>query len=406
MKILFLSTWFPFPLDNGSKLRVYHLLQSLGSRHEVVLVSFAFDTAAPDEAAELSRCCASVQTVPINPFEFNRAGSLRTFLAAAPVAFRPIPAMRQLVRETWQWGRFDAVVASVEVMASYALALPSGVPKILEEHNCLTRWMGERYAAQRGALERARCWASWQKAKRYESRLFPQFDLITMVSEQDRQISQALLKGAGRQVAVVPNGVDCCHNRPGLAQPQPDRLVYNGALTYDANYDAMQFFLADIYPRIRQGATGVSLAITGSTRGVNLGGLNLDSSVHLTGYVADVRIPVAEATVCVAPIRQGGGTRLKILEAMALGTPVVATCKGAEGLEVTDGEHLLLADTPEAFADATLRLLGDPALRTRLALNARRLVEERYDWEQIGQRFVALVEETVSQSRGLSRSSS
>jgi sugar transferase (PEP-CTERM/EpsH1 system associated) len=404
--VLFLSTWFPYPPDNGSKLRVYHLLRALGQRHEVTLVSFAFDAAAPGEAGELSRYCADVQTVPINPFEFNRAGSLRTFLAAAPVAFRPIPAMRQLVHEAWQRGRFDAVIASVEVMAPYALALPSGIPKVLEEHNCLTRWMGERYVAQKGVLQRMRCWVSWQKARRYESRLFPQFDLITMVSEQDRQIGQALLKGAGRQVAVVPNGVDCAHNRPDLAQPQPNRLVYNGALTYDANYDAMQFFLAEIYPRIRQGAPGVSLAITGATHGVNLGGLTLDDSVRLTGYVPDVRIPVAEAAVCVVPIRQGGGTRLKILEAMALGTPVVATFKGAEGLEVTDGEHLLLADTPQAFAAATLRLLGDPALRTRLALNARRLVEERYDWEQIGQRFVALVEETVSQSRGLSRSSS
>jgi glycosyltransferase involved in cell wall biosynthesis len=143
----------------------------------------------------------------------------------------------------------------------------------------------------------------------------------------------------------------------------------------------------------------VSLAITGSTVGADLGGLNLDDSVHLTGYVPDVRIPVAEATVCVVPIRQGGGTRLKILEAMALGTPVVATSKGAEGLEVIDGEHLLLADTPQAFADATLRLLGDPALRARLVASARRLVEARYDWAQIGQRFVRLVEETVAGRR-------
>jgi glycosyltransferase involved in cell wall biosynthesis len=401
MKILFLSTWFPYPPDNGSKLRVYHLLRALSSRHEVALISFAFDTAAPGEAAELSRCCSSVQTVPVNPFEFNRAGSLRTFLSAAPVAFRPIAVMRRLVDEVWQRGAFDAVSASVEVTAAYALTLSSGVPKILEEHNCQTRWMGERYAAQKGMLRRARCWVSWRKSQRYEARLFPQFDLVTMVSEQDRRISQSLLKGQNGRVAVVPNGVDCQHNRPGLAQPQPDRLVYNGSLTYDANYDAMRFFLADIYPRIRQAAPAVSLAITGATQGVDQGGLNLDNSVHLTGYVADVRIPVAEATVCVVPLRQGGGTRLKILEAMALGTPVVATAKGAEGLEVVDGEHLLLADTPEAFAAATLRLLGDPALRARLSVSARRLVEARYDWSAIGRRFVALVEETVARRQTL-----
>jgi len=107
-------------------------------------------------------------------------------------------------------------------------------------------------------------------------------------------------------------------------------------------------------------------------------------------------MPVAEAAACVVPIRQGGGTRLKILEAMALGTPVVSTTKGAEGLSVTDGEHLLLADDPASFAACTLRLFRDDGLRSRLARNARRLVEERYDWAQIGQRFVHLVEETVS----------
>jgi glycosyltransferase involved in cell wall biosynthesis len=119
----------------------------------------------------------------------------------------------------------------------------------------------------------------------------------------------------------------------------------------------------------------------------------------LSGYVEDVRPLVAGARVCVAPIRQGGGTRIKILEAMALGTPVVATSKGAEGLEVIEGEHILLADDPAGFANSTLRLLRDAELRQRLATNARRLVEQRYDWAQIGKQFVALVEATVERGR-------
>jgi len=121
----------------------------------------------------------------------------------------------------------------------------------------------------------------------------------------------------------------------------------------------------------------------------------LGDGVRLSGYLEDIRPVVAGASVCVAPIRQGGGTRLKILEAMALGTPVVATSKGAEGLDVADGEHILIADGPAEFANRTLQLLRDPALRQRLAYNARRLVEEWYDWGPIGQRFVRLVEEAV-----------
>ncbi|MGQ9768776.1 MAG: glycosyltransferase family 4 protein, partial [Anaerolineae bacterium] len=184
------------------------------------------------------------------------------------------------------------------------------------------------------------------------------------------------------------------------AQPQPNSLVFNGSLTYSANYDAMQWFLAQVWPRIRAQVPAATLTITGSTAGVNLTGLALDDHVRLTGYVEDVRLPVAEAAVAIAPIRQGGGTRLKILEAMALGTPVVATAKGAEGLDVVDGEHLLLADDPERFAASVLRLLADDALAARLAADARRLVEGRYDWEQIGRRFVNLVEDVVRQRSG------
>jgi glycosyltransferase involved in cell wall biosynthesis len=118
--------------------------------------------------------------------------------------------------------------------------------------------------------------------------------------------------------------------------------------------------------------------------------------------VDDVRLPVAEAAVCVVPIRQGGGTRLKILEAMALGTPVVATAKAAEGLSAQNGVHLLLADDPEAFAKHAIALLSNPELREHLIVNARRLVERCYDWDQIGRRFVDLVEVTVSPEGGRS----
>jgi glycosyltransferase involved in cell wall biosynthesis len=162
----------------------------------------------------------------------------------------------------------------------------------------------------------------------------------------------------------------------------------------------MQYFLAEIYPLIKQQIPDVILTITGSTKGVDLDGLRLDESVHLTGYVDDVRQPVARSAVCVVPIQQGGGTRLKILEAMALGTPVVATSKGAEGLDMIDGEHLLIADAPDAFAEAVVNVLRDTELRRRLATHARALVEARYDWGPIGQQFVELVEEvTATRSR-------
>ena len=393
MNILFLSTWFPFPADNGSKLRVKYLLCALGQQHEVTLLSFAFDTAQPELANGLG--CTKIETINLNPFVENKTGPVRRFLSAEPVAYRSIEAMRELVNKTLGKTRFDVVIASTEVMAPYALKAQTDRIKVLEEHNSLTRMMRERYESSVGLVASIRNWLSWQKTRRYEGQLFEQFDLVTMVSEEDRKTSNRNLTRAVGRVEVAPNGVDCEHNRPGLAAKQPDLLIFNGSLTYDANYDGIANFLSEIYPLIKAQMPTVSLKITGSTKGVNLEGLALDKSVVLTGYVEDIRIPVAEASICVAPLRQGGGTRLKILEAMALGTAVVSTTKGAEGLDVVDGEHLLVADDPRDFANSVIGLLGDNALRKRLSANARKLVEERYDWQQIGERFVALVEETV-----------
>jgi polysaccharide biosynthesis protein PslH len=390
--ILFLSSWFPYPPDNGSKVRVYHLLRALGSRYHLSLLSLAFQTADPDHAAVLREFCDEVQAVYRSPFEVGTLLNATRFLSLSPVVTWPIPDMKRAVESALARTPCDVIIASTEAMACYALTAPAHSARVLEEHNSLTRQMRERYLQCPAGLRRLQCWASWQKTRRYEARLLRQFDLCTMVSELDRSVSLNELPGYQGPMEVIPNGVDCEHNRPYSHEPVPGRLVYSGALTYQANYDAMCYFLAEIYPLIRQRAPDATLTITGSTAGVNLGRFGRDASVQFTGQVPDVRPAVGGAKVCVVPLRQGGGTRLKILEAMALGTPVVSTRKGAEGLEVIDGQHLLLANHPADFADCTVRLLREPGLRASLAANARRLVEQRYDWAQIGQRFVMLVE--------------
>ncbi len=394
MNLLFLSTWFPYPPDNGSKIRVYHLLRALSQQHNITFVSFAWDTAAPEQAIVGLPFCHTIHTLSHDPFARSAFAQAVRYFSLAPVVTRPILEMQRLVGRVLAETPFNAVVASTEVMATYALQAPAATIKILEEHNSFTRMMEDRYRTATHPVQRLNHWVSWQKTQCYEGALFRKFDRIVMVSAEDRRMCEQL-PGHRTPVAVIPNGVDCAHHRPGLAESLPNTLVYNGALTYSANYDAMQYFLAEIYPRIKQQTPDVTLTITGSTRGVDLSGLRLNASVHLTGYVEDVRLPVARSAVCVVPLRQGGGTRLKILEAMALGVPVVATTKGAEGLEVVNGEHLLIADDPARFAQRVVELLRDPVQRAGLAHNARHLVEARYDWEMIGAQFVNLVEGEV-----------
>jgi glycosyltransferase involved in cell wall biosynthesis len=196
-------------------------------------------------------------------------------------------------------------------------------------------------------------------------------------------------------IAIIPNGADVAGALTAQATPEPDTLIYPGALSYDANYDAMLHFVHAILPRIRAQRPQVRLRITGWVTAEQQAALAADG-VEWTGYVPDVRPLVARAWSEVVPLRLGGGTRLKVLEALALGTPVVSTSKGVEGLELEPEQHLLLADTPAEFARATLRLLAEPALRARLAVAGRQIVRANYDWRQIGGQLNQLLAATVT----------
>lgn len=397
MRILFLSTWYPCPPDNGSKLRAFYLAGALARQHAVTVAAFRPGVGPRSSDSETALPGVDFQAVDADPFRYVSLPEPLRYVSPIPLVYWPSHTMRQTLTRLRQSERWDAVVAIQMPVAQYTLRWP--VPRILDVDTGLAYQMRERARTEMEWTDCARALVSWQKAQRYETYMVRRCQAVTVVANHEVDYLRSMIGRSKCRVAVVPNGVDLARNRPGVSAPRANRLVYNGALTYSANYDAMRWFLAEVYPRIRAQVPEVSLAITGSLKGVDLAGLALDGSVHLTGYVADVRLPVAEAVVCVVPIRQGGGTRLKILEAMALGTPVVSTVKGAEGLDVVDGEHCLVADTSEAFAAQTVRLLHRADLRRRLAANARKLVEERYDWEQIGRQFTSLVEEVV-EARG------
>ncbi len=394
MRILFLSSWFPFPPDNGSKLRVYHLLRALAASHQVTVVAFQPDNGTHANATHNGLNNVEVHPVYADPYRYVSLSQLIKFASPVPVSYWPNGKMRQTIDQLVASHSWDAIVAFQGVVGIYVQHLKH-TPKILDVDTALSFQMRERYGQQAQRFRQFRTWLSWQKAHRFERRLFQCFDVCTIVSAAEASYIESLVHGTDCRVEVVPNGVDCETTRLGAYAVRPNTLVYNGAMTYSANYDAVQYFLAQIYPAIRQQVGGVSFSVTGSTQGVEQSGLNLDKSVHLTGYVADIRSLVGSSTVCVIPLRQGGGTRLKILEAMALGTPIVSTSKGAEGLDVEHGVHLLIADDAPSFAQQTVRLLRDPDLRQRLASNARRLVEGRYDWRPITQRFVDLVDMTI-----------
>jgi glycosyltransferase involved in cell wall biosynthesis len=389
MRVLVLSTWFPYPPDNGSKIRAYHLTRALSEKHEVTLVAFRPDST--DGAAEADR----VEVIPVfdDPFRHVNKPPIIKYASPIPLAFWPSRAMQHTIQQLRTSCRFHAVVAMQTPVAQYAASIPD-VARVIDIDTSFSYQARQRYEHHLSMGARLRAWTSWQKTYRYERRAFQKFQACAVVSSLEADFVAAMIKNRKGGVEVIRNGVDCEYFLPGQYPVQPNTLIYNGALTYRANYDAMQYFLSTIYPLIQQQVPEVTLTITGSTTGVDLKGLHLAVSVKLPGRVDDMRPVIGGSAVCVVPIRQGSGTRLKILEAMAAGTPVVATTKSTEGLGAVDGEHLLLADDAEIFADKTLWLLRSKNLRQKLAANARRFVEQYYNWNHVCQQFVELVDTT------------
>jgi glycosyltransferase involved in cell wall biosynthesis len=397
MKILFLSTWFPYPLSQGSKIRAYHLLRALSERHQIALLSFQDDPVAPEWRDHLKKFCSHIEVIPRNPFATTQGKRIRGWFSLKPssVVATYSPEMAERVLEIASDWHPDRIVALTFVTAPYALLAKSvagNAVRVVDVDNLMAPMLRSAYQSARGTILRARNLLAWRKFYRFERQLFSGFDLCLAVTEQDRQQLDKLLKGRVKQIGVVANGVDTVHNQPANISPESNTLVYNGALTYSANYEAMEHFLSHILPLVTAEVPNVCLRITGKTEGVALDRLCMNKNVQLTGYLEDIRPTITSSWACVVPLLTGGGTRLKILESMALGTPVISTSKGAEGLDAIDGRHLLIADTPGRFAEQTIRLLRDAELRSRLALNARQLVASQFDWGIIRRHMCDLVE--------------
>ncbi|MCC6190123.1 MAG: glycosyltransferase [Anaerolineales bacterium] len=393
MKVLILSTWFPYPLNQGSTIRAYHLIQAVARQHETALLSFEDIPVQPDWLGHMRAVCGQVEVVPRRPFArspMKRALGLLSPRPSAVVAGYA-PEMSARVRALAARWAPDAVFALTFVTAPYALEV-HGVKRIADVDNLTAPMLLEAFRAAGTPLERLRRFAAYRKFQSYERELFSQFDLCLVVSERDRRALAEYVPLRPSQIGLVPNGVDLEHHRPGLFERRPASLVYNGALTYAANYDAVRYFLERIFPQVKQAVSQATLTVTGATQGVALSELPGAESVEFTGYLDDIRAVVGRSAVCVVPLRQGAGTRLKILEAMALGTPVVSTSKGAEGLDVVDGQHLLVADTPGDFAAQTIRLLQDAPLRRTLAQQALQRVRRCYGWHDIQRNLGQLVQ--------------
>ena len=396
MRILFLSAWHPYPPDNGSKIRIYNLLRELSAHHEITLISLVDPEDAPQKESPLRTVCQRVLTFPRPRLNGASLKSLLGYLRQTPrqLVAAHSPEMSRAVVAELRDSPYDILVASQRRMAPYA-ANAIGLPKVWEEVE--TTVIREAALLERSKARRLRRQLTWTKERNYVRRMVNCFDACTVASREEVERLREIAPLAPAPL-VVPNGVDLEYYRPNGNSPQADTLVFTGSLTYAANHDAMSFFLREIFPLILSRRPSVRLVVTGRTEGADLSRLPLSDAVQFSGYLPDIRPVVAGAWACIAPLRIGGGTRLKILEAMALGTPVVATEKGAEGLCIQHGADILLAQDAQSFARETIALLASVDLRRKLAVAGRRTVERLYGWKSIGQRLDNLLRDIVMES--------
>lgn len=378
MEILFLSRWYPHPADNGSKIRISQLLSGIARHHRVTLLSFTDD---PRTSRDLSSIPGldQISEVHVLPWREYDPGSFRAVIGWVHPTPRSLldtysPAMAELIRETVNRRKYDAVIASQLTMASYHACFKD-IPAIFEEIEL--GLYHDHDLSSRSGMQRLRLNLTWSKIKSYFSRLLRSFQACTVASEQERELFRVHFPEHTQKLAVIPNCIDLDGYRGIRTEPRPHRMIFSGSFRYRANYEAIQWFIREVHPRILARIPDAQLIITGDHEDLPLPPAK---NVELTGYVKDIKSLIASSAVSLAPLRVGGGTRLKIIEAMALGVPVVATSKGSEGLNAANGEELLIADDPAVFAESVLGLLENSRRGEELAVKARRLVEDRFSW--------------------------
>jgi glycosyltransferase involved in cell wall biosynthesis len=397
MNILFLSTWFPYPPINGAKIRVYNLIRELAKNHEVTLLSFA-QTIPIEEALQqipfLGQYCHSVNVFPAKPYTPDNLESLKGFFSLLPrsVVQAYSPEMANLVEKKINTNTFDAVVAS-EVNAPTVTSLLAsrirGVPIILDALEIGLAKQG--YYGERSLLRRIRRGMTWFKLRNFTKRLLSKSTACTVPSLQERR-NLLEITSDQTQIEIIPHSVDLNHYKGFFGFPREKSLVFTGSFTYKANLDAAFYLIEKIYPQIKAKLPEVKVNIVGSTNGVDITSWPVDNNINFTGLLKDVRPTVTQSWVSIVPLRIGAGTRLKIIESMALGTPVVSTSKGAEGLDVIHGENILIADDPYEFAQAVLEVLQNHQLHEKLSSGGHKLVQEKYSSEIMGRKFNFLLE--------------
>lgn len=400
MRILWLKTELLHPVDKGGKIRTYNMLRELKRDHHVTYLTLDDGTAGRTAREQASEYCHELVCIPHQQQEkFTPgfyAGLAFNIFSRLPYAIQKYHSqpMRAAIEEQLRSENIDVVICD---FLTPAVNMPANLPcpTILFQHNVEAMIWKRHYEVQANRAKKTYLYGQWRKMQRFESMICRRFDSVVAVSEEDReQIRQQYLVS---NVFAVPTGVDTEFFRPsGTVSIDPHNIVFTGSMDWLPNEDAIRYFTDQILPLVKRSVPDLTLTVVGRNPGASLIELSKrDPSIKVTGRVDDVRPYLERAAAFVVPLRIGGGTRLKIYEAMAMEKPIISTTIGAEGLPLTNDVELILADTVESFADSVVRVLGDEALGKRLGQQSAASVREKFGWPKVAERFEEICELAV-----------
>lgn len=392
MKILMITHILPFPPGGGCRLRNFNLIKQVAQHHELHLLTLYRKTHQSDQdqvtksIAEMKKYCTEVHAYPI-PGEYSRLKYVWTLLlnlfSSDPysAALYHSAALTTKVSEMLKLHQYDAVEIGEIAMLNYAKLAP-GLPKLLVHHNVESQLLYRRAKVASNPIMRTYINLQAARTERFERLAGDMIEAHTTCSALDREMLRKI--NPNIDAVVVPNGVDTDFFRSTGDEIIPNSMIFAGGLSWLPNRDAMQLFMSEIWPILKDKVPNVTMTVVGGGPPEELTAMaRKDSNFKVTGFVVDVRPLITRAAVYVVPIRVGGGTRLKILDAMAMGKAIVSHSIGAEGIELTHGKDVLIADSSEDIAAAIISLFGDSQRRQELEQMARLKAEEQYDWRVI-----------------------
>jgi glycosyltransferase involved in cell wall biosynthesis len=413
VKILLITPYVPHrDVGHGTATIVSQYVRHMTSAgHELGIVSFIHHDREQKLAAELEQSCAFVKTVPYHLSAQDVLWARAKSMATATPLIVPLyasGAMRAAIRGVLASRRFDLVQIDTTQMGQYRDLVPAGTKTVLLEIDVIMKPLRRRWEHATGWLRRAHYHREWQNMCRYETALCRTFDLVYTVTDDDRRM--LLERQAARRASVFRVGAD----RQLFEIPERRRtgsiVLFVGAFMHPPNVDGVLWFHREVLPRITARRPDMTLRLVGGGPPESITALAADPVVELCGGVtgpkagtgaakSDVGTHLTAADVCIVPLRLGGGIKMKLIEMLAAGCPVVTTSVGAEGIDIHSGEHALVADTPEAFASAVLRLLDDPELRMRMGRSGRALAARNHQWTPNLQTVEAELQALVSEGR-------